>query len=74
MATIIDPTEQAKARAAALDDMDATVRTLGRRAQFPAERVAFAELQQELTDIRARWQTLALLPAAAEPTAAPEAA
>ena len=59
---IINPNETAQAREAALSDIEKEVGIFGRRAKLPADKVAFAELQQELLEVRSRWQDGGLLP------------
>ena len=55
METIINTSELEKARAMALGDAEKEIRIQGRRAKDPAEQVAYAEVLQELMDIRQRW-------------------
>jgi hypothetical protein len=69
MSTIINPDETAAARDKALADIEKEVSTFGRRAKSPADKVAYAELQQELMEVRTRWKERGLL-AEPEPLAA----
>ena len=63
MADIINPEETALARETALSDIEKEVGIFGRRAKAPADKVAFAELQQELLQVRGKWAAGGLLPA-----------
>lgn len=64
MNDIIAPEKTAAAREAALTDTEKMIRTFARRADTPADRVAYAEMEAELKGIRERWESKGLLPPA----------
>ena len=62
MADIINREETDHARETALGEIEREVSLFGRRAKAPADKVAYAELQQELLQVRRRWLDAGLLP------------
>jgi len=56
----------AAARVTTLAETEREIAFFGRRAKSPAAKVAYAELQQELQEVRERWEMRGLL-AEAEP-------
>lgn len=62
MNEIINKSETTAARDAALAEIEREVGIFGRRAKAPADKVAYAELQQELLVVRRRWLEAGLLP------------
>lgn len=73
MSEIIAPIETAASREAVLLDTEKTIRTFARRAETPADRVAWAELEQEMLRVRQKWTEGGLLPDSTK-TAAQQAA
>lgn len=61
-ASVFDLPLLQEARSRKLQEVLREVQCFGRRAKEPSDRIAMAELEHELVQLRARWQQQGLLP------------
>lgn len=66
MDTILDGDLLRTARARHLDDVVQQIKLFSRRADYPEDRVALAELERELLTIETRWRKAGLIEPAPE--------